>query len=158
MVDLAYKMDQVTMGDGKTLLDHSLILFTNEAGQVTHHSGCVDYPVIMAGGAGGYFKTGMFVDFSDKTKVYQDLNGLIAGNPLVQAESPGLYYNQFLANALMSMGIPNQEWEHFTELTPEGPDKSNPTKGYGLHHVDSNKAADYAQAKLVMSDKLPVIT
>jgi hypothetical protein len=50
------------------------------------------------------------------------------------------------------------EWEKFTEFTVDGPGKSTPTKGYGFHYVDPKKAADYAQAKLVMSDKLPVIT
>ena len=34
----------------------------------------------------------------------------------------------------------------------------NSTKGYGFHYVDPERAQDYAQAKLVMSDKLPVIT
>ena len=28
------------------LLDHSLLMQTSEAGQVTHHTGCVHYPVI----------------------------------------------------------------------------------------------------------------
>ena len=158
MVDLASKMDQVSMADGQTLLDHSLILFTNEAGQITHHGGCVDYPMMTAGGAGGYFKTGMFVDFSNKATVYDDLDDVIAGNPLIQAESPGLYYQQFLANALMSMGVPKEEWETFTEFTADGPQKSNPTKGYGFHFVDPKRAQDYAAAKQVMSDKLPVIT
>ena len=110
----------------------------------------------MAGGAGGYFKTGMFVDFCNTTKVYPDLE-IYADLPLTN-ESPGLYYQQWLANALMSMGVPSEEWETFTEFTADGPEKSTPTKGYGFHYVDPKKAADYAQAKLVMSDKLPVIT
>jgi hypothetical protein len=58
----------------------------------------------------------------------------------------------------MSMGVPASEWEHFTEFTTLGPKNSNPTKGFGMHYVDAKRAADYAQAKLVMSDKLPVIT
>ena len=78
--------------------------------------------------------------------------------PGLHLESPGLYYNQFLANVLMSMGVPKDEWEHFTEITPQGPKHSSPTKGYGFHYVDPKRAQDYAQAKLVMSDKLPVIT
>jgi len=40
----------------------------------------------------------------------------------------------------------------------EGPSKSTKTKGYGFHYIDPYRAADYAQAKLAMSDKLPVIT
>jgi len=161
MVDLAAKMDAVTMADGKTLLDHSLIMLTTEAGQYTHQTGCVNHPLVMAGGAGGYFNTGMFVDFCDTTKVYDDLGDDFfawKGNSPLTKESPGLLYQQWLANALMSMGVPASEWETFTEVTELGPKKSNPTKGYGYFYVKPLWAKDYAKAKLVMSDKLPVIT
>ena len=158
LVKLASKLDDVPASDGGTLLDHSLLMQTSEGGQNVHHSGCVHYPVVMAGGAGGYFKTGMFVDFSDQTNVYSDFDDILAQKSGLMPESPGLYYNQFLANALMSMGVPKEEWETFTEFTADGPKKSTPTKGYGFHYVDAHRAADYAQAKLVMSDKLPVIT
>ena len=50
------------------------------------------------------------------------------------------------------------EWETFTEFTLDGPESSDPTGGYGFHLVDAHRAADYQQAKLVMSDPLPVIT
>ena len=161
MVDLAAKLNDVTMADGKTLLDHSLIMLTNESGQYTHHTGCTNLPLVMAGGAGGYFKTGMFVDFCDTTKVYDDLGDdffAFKGNSPLTKESPGLLYQQWLANALMSMGVPASEWENFTEVTELGPKHSNPTKGYGYFYVKPTWAKDYAKAKLVMSDKLPVIT
>ena len=157
-MNLAAKLDDVSMEDGSTLLDNSLLMLTNESGQLTHHSSCLNYPVVMAGSAGGYFKTGKFVDFSDQTKIYPHFDKMIAERPGMIPEGPGLYYQQFLANALMSMGIPKEEWEHFTEFTVEGPEKSTPTGGYGFHYVDPNRAQDYAQAKLVMSEKLPVIT
>jgi len=157
-VQLAAKLDNVAMEDGSTLLDNSLMMLTNEAGQLTHQSSCVNYPVVMAGGAGGYFNTGMFVDFTDQTKIYSSLNSIIAEKPGIIPEGPGLYYQQFLANALMSMGIPASEWEHCTDFTAEGPSKSEPTKGYGFHYVNPSKAEDYTLAKPLMSDKLPVIT
>ena len=105
MVDLAAKMDAVTMQDGSTLLDSSLLLFTQEAGQLTHHSGCVNFPLVTFGRAGGAMNTGLFVDFSDKSIIYDDLDELIAQNPAFQRESPGLYYNQFLHNALCALGV-----------------------------------------------------
>jgi hypothetical protein len=58
----------------------------------------------------------------------------------------------------MSMGVPPGEWENFAEFTTLGPKQSNPTKGYGFHYVDPKRAKDYAQAKEVMGDKLPVLT
>ena len=63
MVEVASKLDAVQAPDGQTFLDHSLLMFTSEAGQYTHHAGCVNYPVVMAGGAGGALNTGYFVDY-----------------------------------------------------------------------------------------------
>jgi hypothetical protein len=153
MVDLAAKMDAVDMPDGSTLLDNSLLYFGQEAGQITHQGGIVNLPVVTAGGAGGFFKTGMFVDFSDKGVVYDDLDALIVQNPKIEKESPGLYMQQFLGTLLQSMGLAPAEYETFTDFT-----SGEPTKGFGFHYVDPKRAADYAQAKLAMGDKLPVIT
>ena len=133
-------------------------MFTSEAGQYTHHTGCVNYPVITAGGAGGSLNTGYFVDYSNKEIVYADLDVRIATNPAYQAESPGLYYNQWLATALYAMGVQPEEFGEFKEMTILGPDRSAPTGGYGHHHVDPHRAADYAAAKAVMSDPLPVVS
>ena len=158
MVKLAAKMDEVLMADGTTLLDNSLIVWTNEHGQVTHQAG-PQYPVITAGSAGGYFKTGKFVDFSDQTAplVTPDANTL-ALKPGILTEYAGLYYNQFLANALLAMDIPANEWEHFSEVTEDGPEKSTKTKGYGFHQVQGGWAKHYEKAKPFMSDKLPIVT
>ncbi len=153
MVNLAAKMDDVPMGDGTTLLDNSLVMFVQEAGQVTHHTGVVNYPVITAGSAGGFFNTGNFVDFGNPNITYQELAELKAELPAIQLEHPGVYYNQFLANVLRSMGLTPSEYENFTDYTT-----GEPTKGYGVHHVDTDRADDYTQAKAVMGDLLPVIT
>lgn len=156
---LASKLDEIVMEDGSTLLDNSLLMLTNEAGQQTHHSGCVNYPVVTAGSAGGYFQTGMYVDYSDQTKLYGNLNTVMNEKPGIIKEGPGLYYQQFLANALFAMGIPEAEWAQYgRDLTTEGPNASEHTGGFGFHYVNPGKAADYAQAKSVMSEKLPVIT
>ena len=158
MVKLASKMDEVAMADGTTLLDNSLIMLTNEHGQVTHQQG-PQYPVVTAGGAGGYFKTGQFVDYSDQTiKLQNPSAATLLTKPGMIPEYAGLYYHQFLANALMSMGVPAEEWEHFTEVTEEGPGHSDKTKGYGYHQVKDGWAKHYDKAKPYMSDKLPVIT
>ena len=153
MMDLAAKMDGVVMENGSTLLDNSVLLFTQEAGQYTHHTGCVNYPIVMAGGGGGYFQTGMYVDFTNQDIVYDDLAELAAANPLIERESPGLYYNQFLANVLESMGVPKASYGSFTDFS-----SGDVTGGYGFHHVQSQRAADYVQARAVMDEKLPVIT
>jgi len=158
MVDLAAKLDAVPMQDGQTLLDHSLITLTSEGGQYTHHTGCVNYPLITAGGAGGYFNTGNFVDFSNKDVVYDDLNERIAGNAMYQAESPGLLYNQWLANVLLAMGLQPNEYENFRTFSPQGPAQGEPVRGFGFQHFDAQRSAHYAQARGVAGDPLPVIT
>lgn len=153
MVDLAAKMDQECMANGTTLLDNSLLMFVQEAGQVTHHTGVVSYPVVTAGSAGGFFNTGLYVDYGNQQISYDDLVALREANPSIELEHPGLYYNQFLANVLQSMGVPREEYEGFTDFRG-----GNPVPGYGLHHVDPHRADDYAEARLVMGDPLPVIT
>lgn len=153
MVQLAARMDDVDMGDGTTLLDNSLVLFTQEAGQQTHHTGVMSYPVVTAGSAGGYFNTGLYVDYSNPDVTYDDLAELVAAEPLMELERPGLYYNQFLATVLQSLGIGPSEFEGFRDFT-----SGEPTPGYGLHYIEPEREPDYALAKNAMSDPLPVIT
>ena len=152
-LNLASKLDQVSVEDGSTLLDNSLVTYLQEAGQVTHQTGVVNLPVVTIGGAGGDFKTGQFVDYADSTKTYDDLNELITDNPLVVQESPGLYYQQFLATVLQAFGAQPQEYETFTDFNT-----GEPTKGYGFHYVAPKWSADYSQAKLAMGEKLPVVS
>lgn len=153
MADLAAKMDAVTTSDGATLLDNSLIMMTSEAGQLTHHTSCMGFPVVTAGSAGGYFNTGSYVDFRNRATTFDDLAELVAANDMLELENPGLYYNQFLGNVMQSMGVAQAEYETFEDfLTAE------PTRGFGLHHVDAQRATDYAAARLVMGEDLPVLT
>ena len=112
--------------------------------------------MITAGGAGGFFNTGKFVDFSDQRIIVQP--NRTPDKPEILPESPGLYYHQFLANVLMGIGVPREEWEIFTEWTADGPSHSTPTGGYGYHRVTGDFEPYYAVAKPFMSDKLPVIT
>lgn len=109
--------------------------------------------MVTAGGASGFFKTGKFVDYSDQTVTYTKHDGLKAEVPEYEDEHPGLYYNQWLTNALLSMGVGSDQYGQFTDFKSE-----QPTPGYGFHYVDSTIAADYAKAKTVMGDKLPIIT
>ncbi|MFO0612591.1 MAG: DUF1552 domain-containing protein [Polyangiaceae bacterium] len=102
-VDLAAKLDAIKETEG-TALDSTLLQWTQESGCVTHDP--IELPVITAGGAGGFFKTGQYVD-------YRDLNN--------QAHSPaadnavtshtGLLYNQWLGTVLQSMGLDPAEYE-----------------------------------------------
>lgn len=155
-IRLAHKLDQVSAADGQSLLYHSLLTMTSEAGQYTHHSGCVTYPVITAGRAGGYFNTGLFVDYGNQDITYRDLEVYSDLMPLT-AEHPGLYYNQFLANLVYAMGIPSEELPTFNDFTNNGPQRSEATGGYGFHYVAPQKSGDYLSAREVMSERLPIV-
>jgi hypothetical protein len=69
---LAYfmrKLAQVPEGDG-TMLDNTVIVWTSEIAVGNTHSQ-LNMPILMAGSAGGYFKTGRFLTYQGKS--HQDL-------------------------------------------------------------------------------------
>src|SRR5690606_16060238 len=58
-LDLVKKLD-VDEGDGTSILDNSLVQWTQESGPMTHES--VDTTVVTAGGAAGCLTTGQYID------------------------------------------------------------------------------------------------
>jgi hypothetical protein len=100
MLDLAAKLDATPDGQGGTLLDHSLLVWTQESGNITHNTFSV--PVITFGGAGGYFATGQYVDYRNTALIY-DANK-------AEKESPGLFIHQWLGMTLRAMGVPRAQW------------------------------------------------
>ncbi len=100
MLDLAAKLDATPDGQGGTLLDHTLIVWTQESGNVTHNTFSV--PVITFGGASGYFATGQYVDYRNTALVY-DRNR-------TEVENPGLLMHQWFGMTLKSMGVPEAQW------------------------------------------------
>jgi hypothetical protein len=98
MLDMANKLDQVTVAGGGTLFDRSLIASGFEMGSGgnpgNHHNRCV--PVVSLGNAGGYFKTGLSLD-------YRDLNSFSwSSDPHWYS---GLLYTQWMGMVLRSMGV-----------------------------------------------------
>jgi Protein of unknown function (DUF1552) len=137
-LDLASKLDAVQLGDGSTLLDHSLLQWTQEAGSETHTQ--IEMPIVTAGSAGKFFKTGQYVDYRQRTT--QKQNG---------APSPGVLHNQYLGNVLQAMGLAPSEFN----VDGNG--------GYGRLHMGSatwyagyNAYEDAAVSSL--NDILPYLT
>jgi hypothetical protein len=58
------KLDGVVEGNGKTMLDNSVVVWTNGLGRGSNHTR-KDTPYVVAGSAGGYFTTGKFFQFSN---------------------------------------------------------------------------------------------
>ncbi len=102
-LDLVAKLDAVDDVTG-TLLDSTLVNWTQESGPSTHTP--IELPVVTAGSAGGFFKTGQYADYRDlgKTADKPDATSAVASNI-------GLVYNQWLGTALQSMGLPPAEYE-----------------------------------------------
>ena len=107
-VDMLNRLDTIDAGDGTSLLDKGLVMWTQESGPMTHDADSL--PVITAGSVDGYFNTGHYFDLRDR-------NGELLpwgdeGHPeLLEARRPGLLYNQWLSNILQSMGMSPSEFQ-----------------------------------------------
>ena len=116
-LDLAARLD-VEETDGLSYLDNSLLVWTQESGMSTHDP--VSLPVVTAGSAAGFFRTGLSVDY----RRIEHPDSLF--HPLLNAEPTwaGVLYNQFLASVLQAMGMPTSEFERWGH------------RGYGIPAVE----------------------
>lgn len=110
-----------------TILDNTLVCWTHESGEETHSSRSA--PVITCGSAGGYFNTGLYMDYRRRAE-----EGMLLSWGDRQGYS-GLMYNQWLATALQAMGLPPSEWQAI---------EHNAATGYGT----SNTSEDYARVQV----------
>jgi Protein of unknown function (DUF1552) len=135
-LDLVSKLDGIQNEDGTTVLDDSMVNWVHESGEVQHQA--VSMPIVSAGSAGGFFKTGVFAD-------YRNLNVRVWKDP--RWEFSGLTYNRWLATILDSMGIARSEWE-----TPQ-------SQGYGLTIIGEGwtRAATGTQVMTEASRPMPFI-
>jgi hypothetical protein len=108
-LDLVTRLDALGDGMGGTALDHSLVAWGQECGQVTHWA--FSMPVVTAGSAGGAIKTGSYCD-------YRNLAYRWGGDSTTGSESDliwtGLIYNQWLTTVMLAMGVPQAEWAETT--------------------------------------------
>lgn len=118
-LDLVNKLDSVDMGDGTKLLDSCLVMWTQESGAYTHDP--ISLPVVTAGGAAGWMKTGSYIDYTNQSVVCH--NG--KEDPAGEVTHAGLFYNQFLGTALQAMGLAPDDYEE----TPGG--------GYGVQFEET---------------------
>jgi hypothetical protein len=115
-VYLAAKLDQMDDGNGKTVLDNTLLVWSQESGMETHTSTGV--PVVTFGSAAGYLKTGLYCDYRNDTPslAIAYAKDAPSGTTLDPALTsyvtyPGLLYEHWLATAVQSMGVPPSEFE-----------------------------------------------
>jgi len=142
-VDLVTKLDALVDPSGGSVLDHCLVQWTQESGSVTHDP--IEMCVVTAGSADGFFTTGNYCDYRNLQKPGAKANG----TELVDSHI-GLVYNQWLGNALQSMGISPSTYE------------SGGYGGYGLVQLSTegwySGYGKYGSEELsVMSEILPFL-
>lgn len=138
-VDLMKKLD-VDDGTGKTLLDRSLMVWSQESGAYTHESQSI--PVVMAGGAGGAIKTGNYCDYRALTRIFDD--GGFEGS--LEKTHAGLCWNQYLGTILSAMGLAKSEYER------------DGLGGYGIKYIGEGRAKFYPETVFsVMGEALPFL-
>jgi hypothetical protein len=126
-LDLAKKLDAVDEGSGPTILDNTLMTWSQESGLYTHES--ISQPVVTFGSAAGFLKTGQYLDYRNLAD--DGLAGWGGGNQMLY---PGLCYNQWLGTALRACGVPASEFE------------SGDYGGYGEVYVGEGREAYYPPA------------
>jgi len=101
-MDLVAKLDAIDDDADHTILDRSLVQWTQESGAVTHDP--IELPIVTAGSADGFFTTGSYVDCRNLGKV-----GHVSSADGAVDSNIGLIYNQWLGNVLQAMGIPRAD-------------------------------------------------
>jgi hypothetical protein len=136
-LDLVNKLDAVQEADGSTLLDNTLVQWTQESGPLAHYS--LSHPVVTAGAAGDYFRTGNYVD-------YQNMNTPFESDlPTNEVVHSGVLYQQWLSNVLQAMGVPPSEFD-------------SGGGGYGVLHVDPYWSDLYPSAVMQsLNEALPFL-
>jgi hypothetical protein len=115
-LQLAARLDAVEESPGVSVLDNTLMTWSQESGEMTHEARSI--PVVTFGGAAGFLRTGLFCDYRNRTP---------QGTLKSSGEYSGLLYSQWLATCLQAMRLPQEEWQNV---------ENNASAGYGYLLVD----------------------
>jgi len=127
---LASKLNQLDDGMGGTLLDSTLLVWSQESGMETH--GSYGVPIVTFGSAGGYFNTGLYCDYRNNGEPNAQIS---PPAPSMYTTYPGLLYSQWLATVLQGMGVQPSEFELWKDSS------GNIEKGVGTPYLSQDKAA-----------------
>ncbi len=130
MLKLAIALDADSDPHGSgSILDNSVIFWTNELGAWTTSHNTLTLPAISFGSCGGALKTGYYMDYRQRP--------LKMISETYTPYYPGRPYKQILQTIMSAMGVPKSEYIQFGD-----------GNGFGEFNPDSNKQAgmfaDYA--------------
>jgi hypothetical protein len=152
-LDLAIKLDAIDDGNSRTVLDNTLLVWTQESGPYTHDNNSC--PVVTFGSAGGALRTGSYIDYRN-LDIVTNPGGYQGSTEITYA---GLLYSQFLATVLNAMDIPSSEWAEPANApgaTPGSGMGVDPGGGYGLRYIaDATKYPPAVQQN--NNDTLPYL-
>ncbi len=135
---LANKMDGIVEANGKTMLDNSLIHFATSSMEAAHNPN--DLPTLLLGSAGGFFKTGNYIDYRNRSLPGKE----------------GILHNQYLANVMYSMGLKKSDW-NMKKLGFSVQGFSADEEGYGWYkHIPGARSTNkYTKSESTVVDPLP---
>ena len=108
---------------GRTFLDNTLVLWTNDMGSFTNHKGG-RFPVMMFG-ARDLIRAGQYVDFrSDYERVFDQF-------PATPSIRPGVFYNRLLETLAQTYGLTPEQYEQTGE------------PGFGVYRLSSYYASPF---------------
>lgn len=108
--DIALALKNTPTGDGKNLLDHSLLVIGFEAGTNTHDSRALT--VYTIGGAAGRMKTGFYIDASQPNQNYGYQAGVMSYHLMTpELNRKGLPYVNFLNTICAAAGLSPDRYE-----------------------------------------------
>ena len=124
-VNLAKRLD-VEEADGRTYLDNTLLVWSQECGMVTHEQASI--PIVTFGSAAGGVKTGQYLDYRRRENPKSSFDA----GPTGYKQTLGVLYGRWLANVLQIMGVPRPEFELWGH------------QGYGFPYMgNDNKYKDH---------------
>lgn len=111
VADILTKLDVVEdPNTGATYLDNSIVYFGNSMGDGGYHNS-LDMPVMIAGGAAGYFRTGYYIDYRTLGKQRKfNYQGTWVDLPN-DRPNIGRPYNELLITLLQAMGLSPSDYE-----------------------------------------------
>jgi Protein of unknown function (DUF1552) len=149
-LDFVAKLEGIDDGFGGTLLDSSLVAWTQESGIYTHDA--IDWPVVLAGGAGGSLGTGNFCDYRNTAVMGNQFNEPHPGpyprypdDNTAEYSWFGLMLPQYYGTVLQAMGLGPEDYEETTY------------GGYGPMHIDPDYAAHPESVLQAAHDMLPFL-